>query len=83
MYRKYSRRAFDGLIKDWRLNLHVWSNKTLTPEEEWNPPNAKIELSNWASDVSDEDGDIGDYHNDEDGDKNKDKGEKKSILSTS
>ncbi|CAG7701034.1 unnamed protein product, partial [Allacma fusca] len=25
MHRKYSRRAWDGLIKRWRLNLHCWT----------------------------------------------------------
>lgn len=24
--RKYSRRAWDGLIKQWRLNLHIWTD---------------------------------------------------------
>lgn len=27
MHRKYSRRAWDGLVKQWRLNLHCWSQK--------------------------------------------------------
>jgi histone RNA hairpin-binding protein len=31
MKRKYSRRAWDGLIKQWRLNLHIWSD---TPQPE-------------------------------------------------
>jgi hypothetical protein len=25
-YKKYSRRAWDGLVKQWRLNLHCWSD---------------------------------------------------------
>jgi len=26
MRRKYSRRAWDGLIRQWRVQLHLWSN---------------------------------------------------------
>lgn len=26
--RKYSRRAWDGLVRQWRLNLHVWSQSS-------------------------------------------------------
>lgn len=52
--RKYSRRAWDGLIKQWRLNLHIWTDPTQrkssskdedNDEDEEDEDNAEAEAS--------------------------------------
>lgn len=33
-YRKYSRRAWDGMVKQWRINLHCWSDFPISAQEQ-------------------------------------------------
>jgi len=51
--RKFSRRAWDGLIRQWRLNLHCWSEFPVSAVEQLDTKDGNNRM----------DKDIPDWHN--------------------
>lgn len=53
-HRKYSRRAWDGIVKQWRINLHCWSDYPISAKEQLASAESDLDNLNesFTSDVS-------------------------------